>query len=62
MQDSLEDRICAAGKHDQFVKAHTKFLKSPKWTVDQQEFYDKLEELGASPEEADEFVNMVMDS
>lgn len=62
MQDSLEDRIYAAGKHDEFRKAHAKFVKSRKTRSDQQDFYDKLEQLGASSEEADEFVNMVMEN
>lgn len=62
MQDSLEDRICATGKHDEFSAAHKKFTKSKRSRTDQQVFYDKLEQLGASSEEADEFVNMVMES
>lgn len=56
--DSLEDRIFAAGKHKEFAEAHGKFEKSRKTRRDQQDFYDKLEQLGASSEEADEFVNM----
>lgn len=62
MEDSLEDRICAAGRHDEFVAAHDKFQNSRKTRSDQQDFYDKLEELGASSEEADEFVNMCMEA
>lgn len=61
MQDSLEDRIHAAGKHDEFRKAHDKFVASRKTRNDQLDFYDTLERLGASSEEADEFVNMVME-
>lgn len=61
MQDSLEDRIHASGKGDEFTKAYNRFTKSKRSNRDQQDFYDKLEELGASPEEADEFVNMVME-
>lgn len=56
MQDSLEDRIHAAGKYDQFEKAVKRFRK----TRDDGEFYDSLCDLGASPEEADEFVNLMM--
>lgn len=60
--DSLEDRIAADGRHDEFSAAHDKFMLSNRNRAAQQDFYDKLEELGASPEEADEFVNMCMDA
>lgn len=62
MRDSLEDRIFAAGKHDEFSKAHDTFVNGPQTNRDQSIFYDKLCELGADAEEADEFVNMVMGS
>lgn len=62
MQDSLEDRIALAGKHDEFTKVYNEFVNSDKHRIDQQIFYDELEGLGASPEEADEFVNMVMEN
>lgn len=62
MQDSLEDRIHKAGKYDEFKKAHKKFTRSKKTWNDHQDFYDKLENLGASPEEADEFVNLFMEN
>lgn len=58
--DSLEDRIAAAGKHEEFSKAHEKFMNSRMTRRDQQNYYDKLVALGASAEEADEFVDMVM--
>lgn len=61
MTDSLEDRIYASGKGDEFTKAYDKFMESDRSNRDQQDFYDKLEQLGASPEEADEFVNLVME-
>lgn len=60
--DSLEDRVYAAGKHDQFSDACEKFEASEKTNTDQTIFYDKLCELGAEPEEADEFVNMLMEA
>lgn len=62
MSDSLEDRIHKAGKHDAFCKAHDKFVKSRKTRNDQLDFYDKLTGWGAEPEEADEFINMVMEN
>lgn len=62
MRDSLEDRIYAAGKHDEFVKAHDKFVNSRKTNTDQSIFYDALKDLGADDEEADEFVSMVMEN
>lgn len=61
MQDSLEDRIHKAGKHDEFSKACDKFTASRKTNTDQSIFYDKLCELGAGAEEADEFVNLFME-
>jgi hypothetical protein len=57
----LEDRIHKDGKHDQFVEALDKFRYSRKTKADQQDLYDKLEELGADPEEAEEFTNMIRD-
>lgn len=62
MQDSLEDRIHKAGNHSEFKDALTKFQKSKRSWNDQQDLYEKLEHLGALPEEADEFVNMVMEN
>lgn len=61
MPDSLEDRICAAGKHDVFSKAVDKFKASRKANTDQSIFYDELCDLGAGAEEADEFVNLFME-
>lgn len=61
-QEYLEDRIHKEGKHDEFRAAHDKFSKSKRSNTDQSIFYDKLVELGAGDEEADEFVNTVMDS
>jgi len=60
--DSLEDRIFTAGNHDKFVAAHSKFKNSRMTRSDQQDFYDALENLGATSEEADEFVNMCMEA
>lgn len=62
MRDSLEDRIHKAGKHDEFKAALDKFKASRKTRTDQQRLYDKLEQLGAESEEADEFVNMVLEN
>jgi hypothetical protein len=62
MRDSLEDRIHQDGKHDEFSAAIAKFRKSKKTRDDQQDLYDKLEQLGANPEEADEFVNMELEN
>jgi Ca2+-binding EF-hand superfamily protein len=62
MPESLEDRIFAAGRHEEFKAAIEAFEKSNRGTVPQQVLYDRLEQLGASPEEADEFVNMVVEN
>jgi hypothetical protein len=59
--DSLEDRIHKAGKHDEFSSAYDKFMSSKKTRAQQLDFYDKLSNWGASPEEADEFINMCME-
>ncbi len=56
--DSLEDRIYVAGKHEQFSTAVQTFRAGKNTPGTQQELYDVLTDLGASPEEADEFVNM----
>ncbi len=61
MQDSLEDRIHKAGHHDAFSKAVAKFRKSKKSRNDELDLYDKLCGWGASDEEADEFVNLLME-
>lgn len=61
MRDSLEDRICAAGRHNEFKAALKKFRKSKRSNRDQHIFYEQLENLGADPEEADEFINMIME-
>lgn len=58
MADSFEDRMFLAGKHGIFSAAVNKFRKSRKSRGDQQNLYDKLFQMGASPEEADEFVDM----
>ena len=60
-QESLEDRIALAGKHDEFSAAIGKFKKSRKNRNDQFILYEKLESLGASGEEADEYVNLMLD-
>lgn len=58
MADSLEDRVFLAGKHGIFSAAVNKFRKSRKSRENQQDLYDNLCQVGASPEEADEFVDM----
>lgn len=62
MQESLEDRIFASGRHTEFKNALKIFRRSRKTRTDQQILYDELETLGASSEEADEFVNMLMEN
>lgn len=61
MQDSLEDRIHKAGHQKEFGAAVKKFRTSRKTNTDQSIFYDKLCDLGAGPEEADEFVSLFME-
>jgi hypothetical protein len=62
MRDRLEDRIHQDGKHDEFSAAVNKFRESDHNRTDELELYDKLVELGADPEEADEFVNMEVEN
>lgn len=59
---SLEDKIHRNGHHDAFSKAYDKFMAGRKTRGDQHDFYDKLTNWGATPEEADEFINMVMEN
>lgn len=58
----LEDRIHAAGHGDAFIAACEEFIASRKTREQQYDFYDKLCNWGASPEEADEFTNLMMES
>lgn len=54
----MEDRIHAAGNGDELVKAIKKFKSSRKNGADQGAFYDALTNLGATPEEADDYINL----
>lgn len=56
----MEDRIHAEGKGDELVEAIETFEATPKTRADQQILYDELVSLGAQPEEADEYVNLLM--
>lgn len=57
---SLEDKIYANGHHDAFSAAYEAFSNSNMDREKQLTFYDELCSWGATPEEADEFINMVM--
>lgn len=54
----MEDRIHAAGNGDKLRKAINKFKSSKKNGADQGVFYDALTNLGATPEEADDYINL----
>jgi len=56
----MEDRIHAAGKGDELVKAVETFEASKRNRNDRQVLYDALVNLGAEEEEADEYVNLCM--
>lgn len=58
---SLEDKIHHNGHHDAFSKAYDKFERSKKTPEQQHDFYDKLCSWGATAEEADEFINIMME-
>jgi hypothetical protein len=62
MQDSLEDRIHKAGHHEEFSKAVKVFRASRKTNAQQLKLYEQLESWGASSEEADEFVDLLMEN
>lgn len=59
--DSLEDRIAAAGKSKEFGKAMADFENSDYGRDAQNILYEKLTNLGAEPEEASEFIDMLVD-
>lgn len=55
----MEDRIYASGKGEAFSAAVDKFEKGNKSRASQQVLYDELVALGASAEEADEYVDLL---
>ena len=66
MIDSMEDRIHKAGKHEQFSAAVNRFLAIPKRTrestsIHEHILYDEITNCGATPEEADEYVNLLLE-
>lgn len=61
--DSMEDRIYKAGTYDRFNSAVQKFLDTPKsrrGPEQEGELYDEICNCGATPEEADEYVDLLM--
>lgn len=59
--DSMEDRFARNGTHARFAAAHKAFKASDKQRPAQLQYYEELEICGASPEEADEWINMLLD-
>jgi hypothetical protein len=57
----MEDRIYAAGHHEAFSAAINKFRSSKKTRGQQDDLYDRLCNWGATAEEADEFINLLME-
>lgn len=58
----MEDRLYAVGKGEEFRAAIEKFRKSNKRANAQQVLYDELCRLGAYAEEADEYVNLMVEN
>lgn len=58
--DTMEDRIHAAGHGDKFEACFNAFDNSDMSREKQLVFYDELIGFGATPEEADEFINMLI--
>jgi hypothetical protein len=57
----MEDKIYAAGHHKAFTAAVKKFRSGKKTRNDQLDLYDDLCRWGASAEEADEYINLLME-
>jgi hypothetical protein len=60
MAESFEDSLSRAD-HDKFVAGCNTFKASSKTPEDQDILYDVLCSVGASPEQADEWVNLAME-
>lgn len=58
----MEDRLHAAGKGPELVKATEAFEDSKKTRKDEHILYDALVNLGAEPEEADAFVGLMLEN
>lgn len=57
----MEDRIYAAGHGDAFSAACAAFSNSSWSRNAQNKFYDELVSFGATEEEADEFISLMME-
>jgi len=57
----MEDRIHANGHHEKFSYAVKAFQKSKKTRQQQFDMYDNLCRWGATSEEADEYINLLME-
>lgn len=57
---SLEDKIHRNGYYEAFEAAYNAFENSDMSREKQLVFHEELCSWGASPEEADEFINLVM--
>ena len=60
--DSMEDRIHKAGKYDEFQQAIERWNDSDKLKAHQQTLYDDLTACGATSEEANEYVDLMLES
>ena len=58
----MEDRLHAAGKGPQLIKATETFEASNKTRADEHALYDELVNLGAEPEEADAYVELMLEN
>ncbi|WP_298848882.1 hypothetical protein [uncultured Salinicola sp.] len=56
----MEDRIHAAGNGEAMTAAIQTFEAGKRGREDQHVLYDELVRLGAEPEEADEYVDLMM--
>lgn len=57
---SMEDRIHKSGNHEKFTAAVSKFRKSPRNRDHEHQFYEALTNCGATPEEADEYIDLYL--
>lgn len=57
----MEDRIHAEGNCEKLANAIKTFKASKKAGSDQSIFYDALTDLGTTPEEADDYINIFLE-
>lgn len=58
--DSMEDKIHRAGCTDKFTKAVESFLAGSRNRDQEHILYDSITNCGASPEEVDEYIDLLL--